>query len=101
MVVAVSEVLLNEHEFSEFRHESVHRLMSLNESCESAFRITTWPRWDCDLDGGTLTFSDAGVPKVIATIQVVGTTSPSSNTWLWSWDYDSLPECVKSRIGEV
>jgi hypothetical protein len=48
-----------------------------------------------------LAFSDAGVPKVIATIQVVGTTSPSSNTWLRRWDNDSLPECVKSRIREV
>ena len=28
-------------------------------------------------------------------------TSPSSNPWLWSWDNDSLPECVKSRIREV
>lgn len=101
MVFAVPEALLNEREFAEFRHESVHRLMDLNEKCKTEFRITTWPRWDYDLDAGTLTFSDAGLPKVIATIQVVGTTSQSSNTWLWSWDNESLPECVKSRIREV
>jgi hypothetical protein len=44
-------------EFKEFRHNAVHELMRLNESCEHEFQISTWPRWDYDLDAGTLTFS--------------------------------------------
>ncbi len=75
--------------------------MDLNEQCQSEFRITTWPRWDYDLEIGTLTFSDGGVPKVVASILVVGTTSHTSNTWLWAWDNASLPECVKGRMREV
>ena len=80
---------MNEEEFEIFRHESVHSLADLNDGCARAFRTTTWPRWDYDLDAGTLVFSDRGVPKVIASIQVVGTTSKSSNTWLWSWANDN------------
>jgi len=93
--------LLNEREFDEFRHESVHWLTEINENCKNEFRISTWPRWDYDLDRGTLTFSEDGVPKVIATIQVVGSTSNSSNTWLWSWDNATMPEHVKDRVREV
>jgi hypothetical protein len=69
-------------QFLEFRHEAVHALMGLNDLCEREFKISSWPRWDYDFDAGTLTFSKDGVARVVASIQVVGTTSESSGTWL-------------------
>ncbi len=75
--------------------------MSLNEDCERRYRIGTWPRWDYYLDTGELVFSDGGVPKVVASIQVVGTTSKTSRTWMWAWANESLPRGVTERVLEV
>ncbi len=85
---------MDPEQFSEFRHEATHQLMRLNEECEEKFRISSCPRWYYDFDRGTLTFSQDGEPKVVALIQVVGTTSISSGTWLWAWANQSLPTGV-------
>jgi hypothetical protein len=88
-------------QFSKFRHEAVHELMRLNELCEKNFHISSWPRWDYDLERGTLVFSEQEVPKVSATIQVVGTTSISGGTWLWGWANESLTPRVTTGLAKV
>ncbi len=82
---------MTSEEFSQFRHEAIHALMRLNESCDRKFQLSSWPRWDYDFERGTLTFSKDDIPRVVAHIQVVGTTSRSSGTWLWSWANEGLP----------
>src|SRR5215831_4209353 len=88
-------------QFSEFRHAAVHELMRLNEHCAEEFQISSWPRWDYDLDLGTLTFSENDLPKVVASIQVVGTTSRSVRTWMWGWANESLPPNATSDVRRV
>jgi hypothetical protein len=88
-------------EFQAFRHKAVHRLMDLNEDCEHRFGIGHWERWDYDLDAGTLVFSDDGLPRVVAKIQAVGTTSTASKTWLWGWANESLSAGATLCLREV
>jgi hypothetical protein len=88
-------------EFATFHDEAVHALMRLNEACETEFHLASWPRWDYDFDRGTLTFSQDGVAKVVASIQVVGTTSEKAGTWLWGWANSHLPVQVTERMKEV
>jgi hypothetical protein len=88
-------------QFSEFRHAAVHELMRLCDSCEEEFHLSSWSRWDYDLKRGTLTFSQDGVPKVRASIQVIGTTSISGGTWMWGWANDSLPLNVTKEVAKV
>lgn len=88
-------------EFAQFRHDSVHALVRLNDACDKAFNISSWPRWDYDLDAGTLTFSQDGAPKVIASVLVAGNTSAAAGTWLWSWANDSFPENVVDEVMRV
>jgi hypothetical protein len=92
---------MDAEQFSVYRHEAVHELMRLNELCEREFRISSWPRWNYDFARGTLTFSQEGVPKVRASIQVIGTTSISGKTWLWSWANKSLPPNVTKAAAKV
>ena len=75
--------------------------MDLNERCQQEFQISTWPRWDYDLERGTLAFSKDDVPKVVATIQAIGTTAISTGTWLWAWANENLPLNVKKAVEEV
>jgi hypothetical protein len=92
---------MNAEQFTDFRHEAVHDLMRLNKKCEKDFHIDSCPRWDYDLDCGTLTFSQDKVPKVIASIQVVGTTSTTDGTGLWSWANENLPTTVTKAMEKV
>jgi hypothetical protein len=88
-------------QFSKFRHKAVHELMDLNELCEKEYRISSWPKWEYDFDRGTLAFTQDGVPKVLALIQVVGTTSISGGTWLWGWANESLTSKVTAQLAKV
>ena len=92
---------MSPEEFAKFRHDAVHALMRLNESCEREFQISSWPRWDYDFERGTLKFSKDEIPRVVASIQVVGTTSETSGTWLWSWANNYLPGEVTKRMERV
>jgi hypothetical protein len=92
---------MTEEQFRKFRHEAVHALMRLNEDCENKFRISSWPRWDYDLERGTLTFSQDDVPKVVASIHLVGTSSNTSGTWLWGWGNGSLPAAATEALKAV
>ena len=88
-------------EYEKFRHTAVHALMCLNEAREQQFRIGSWERWDYDLQAGTLTFSQDGRPRVLAEVQVVGSTSTKSNTWLWAWANESIPDFASASLGAV
>ena len=72
-------------EYSQFKHDAVHELTKLNEQCTQVFRLGEWERYDYDLERQTLTFSQGGTPRVVASIQVVGTTSETARNWLWGW----------------
>ena len=71
--------------YADWRHESVHLLQQRNERLEEQFHLGRWPRYDYDLATRQLTFSENGNPKVVADIQVVGSTSENAGNWLWAW----------------
>ena len=71
--------------YGEWKHEAIHELQDKNAALKAEFRLDHWPRYDYDLECGTLTFSANGAPKVIAEIQVAGSTSANAGNWLWAW----------------
>ncbi|HWU15558.1 MAG TPA: hypothetical protein VN157_16290 [Caulobacter sp.] len=75
--------------YADWRHDAFHELMAKQEDMNERYQTKVWPRYDYDLDAGTLTFSDPTGPKVVADIQVVGTTA--TKDWLWSWANSHWP----------
>jgi hypothetical protein len=81
--------------YPNWRHDAVHMLQEKNARIDAEYRVREWPRYDYDLKVGTLTFSDHGIPKVIAQIQVIGSTSDRAENWLWAWANSHWPaECT-------
>ncbi len=80
--------------YSSWRHEAIHELIDKNAQLSSEFNLGYWEQYDYDLNSGTLVFSHEGKPRVVATIQLVGTTSTKSSNWLWSWGNDWWPNAV-------
>jgi hypothetical protein len=83
--------------FDEFLHPVVHESMKKNE----LFRKTygQHERWDWDDDASTLTFSDAGVPKLRVYVSVAGTTEGDS--WEWSWANGNIEAHTRLDIEKV
>jgi hypothetical protein len=77
--------------YPDWRHDAVHQLQEKNARLKSEFRLGEWPRYDYDVDTGKLVFSDHNVPRVIAEIQIVGTTSAKAGNWLWAWANEHWP----------
>lgn len=48
-------------------------------------------RYDYDLTAGRLRFSEDGVVKVVADIQIAGTTSAKAGNWRWGWADSNVP----------
>jgi hypothetical protein len=68
---------------------------------QKEYHISSLPKWEYDLERGTLTFIHGGAPNVLASIQVVGTTSISGGTWLWGWANESLTPKVTTELAKV
>jgi len=85
----------------DWRHDAVHELQNKNACLRAKFLLEDWPRYDYDLDAGTLTFSDRGVAKVVSTIQVAGSTSGRKNNWLWAWANSHWPSHQVIDSGKV
>jgi hypothetical protein len=83
---------LTDDEIHEFVHQSVHELMDQNEHLEEKFQIGSYKRYAYDMDKETLAFSDGGPSRIVATIQVAGSISCTTKTWLWGWANSYFPD---------
>ncbi|MBA2919031.1 hypothetical protein GON01_14105 [Sphingomonas sp. MAH-20] len=82
--------------YAKWRHDAVHILQEQNARLKEQFRLNSWPRYDYDLAARQLTFSENGRAKVVADIQVVGTTSQNAGNWLWAWANSHWPaDCIE------
>jgi hypothetical protein len=80
--------------YNSWRHDAVHQFGEKDARVGVEFRLRDWTRYDYDLDAGTLIFSEQGAPRVIAEIQIVGTTSANAGNWLWAWANTQLPAAL-------
>jgi len=78
--------------YPDWKHDAVHQLMDKQEILDRDFKLNQWPRWDYDIDTCSLTFSENGIAKVVAEIQIVGTTG--SKDWMWGLANDHWPDAA-------
>ena len=85
--------------YPDWKHEAMHQLLAKQEDLKANYGMGTYPRFDYDAEAGTLKFSEDGRVKVIADIQVVGTTGQQN--WLWALANDHWPEPVVADMEAV
>jgi hypothetical protein len=91
----------DEDRYREFVSDSFVYLNTAQDRAKEDFRLGSYQRFDWNQENGTLVFSDSGIAKVVAAIQLVGSISKRSGTWLWSWDNSTVLGNVKDRLVEV
>ena len=77
------------------------RLSERQALLTATHKLATHERWDYDQESATLTFSNAGVPAVVADVEFIGSISNTSGTWRWSWANFHLHPNVVGRISAV
>ncbi|WP_342587231.1 DUF6882 domain-containing protein [Mesorhizobium helmanticense] len=77
--------------YAAWREEALEQLNAKNDRLQKDFGLGSWARYDYDLTTGRLLFSGEGVVKVIAEIQIAGSTSAKARNWLWAWANSNLP----------
>ncbi len=92
---------MSPEDYSRLVDESYDYLRAAQAACERDFELGSFERFDWNQETGEIVFSDQGVPKVVATIQFVGSISTRSGTWLWSWDNPTVLEGIKDQMHRV
>ncbi len=87
--------------FIALARESEAYLEAQMRQLEQDFAFSSYERFDLNPHTAEMTFSNAGVPQVIARVQFVGSYSTRSQSWLWSWANDSMPDAAKQDILQV
>lgn len=101
LVTAVISVAQVQPDYEKFRDEVCEKFLTRSKKVDEEFKLGSYSRWDFRQDTGQIIFSDKGVPKVIATVQIAGTWSNISNTWMWSWNNKSIEKPVKKDLETV
>lgn len=82
---------MNTDWYRAWRDEAIDQLNAKNGRLQNDFRLGSWARYDYDLATATLRFSEEGVVKVVADIQIAGTTSAKAGNWRWGWADSNVP----------
>ena len=88
-------------DWDEYIAEAREYLQDRQERLKADFNLGRWEKWFYDQEASSLSFSSGGKVGVAATMHVVGSTSKSSGTWLWSWDNETIMDHVKHCMLEV
>lgn len=99
-LVAISTAQ-SQQDYEKFRNEVCEKFLAQSKKVNEEYKLGSYSRWDFSQDTGQIIFSDNGVPKVIAKVQIAGTWSNVSNTWMWSWNNKSIDALVKKDIETV
>ncbi|WP_027014877.1 DUF6882 domain-containing protein [Comamonas composti] len=77
-------------DWTQWSREAVESMMQKNSQWPAEFGLLGSPGCRWDLDSATLTL-EGGLHDVVATVCLVGTTSESQGSFLWSWANDAIP----------
>ncbi|HEX7897744.1 MAG TPA: hypothetical protein VF950_08280 [Planctomycetota bacterium] len=86
---------MSEKEFQDFLLQANWFMRARMEENQKEFQLDGYKRFDWDPWRGELIFSSAGVPKVVARIQIVGSQSAKMSAWSWAWANPALPAAVR------
>jgi hypothetical protein len=86
---------MSEQEFQDYVRQANWFMRGQIDQNQKEFQLAGYHRFDWDQWRGELVFSSGGTPKVLATIQVVGSLSTKGGAWLWAWANPGMLDAVK------
>ena len=78
-------------DWAAWSREAVEMMVAKNAEWPKQFGLQGSPAYRWDLDSATLVL-EAPLHQVVAIVCLVGTTSDSENSFLWSWANEAVPK---------
>lgn len=97
--VKVMLTMGEEIDWSQWSRDATQLMSRRNDEWRSKYQLAS-ASYFWDMNSGVITFRNAN-HTVCADICVVGSTSISEGTFLWSWANETIPHISKERIYEV
>lgn len=93
---------MNDRDYQHWVASARERAQAAMDKARASFGLGTYARHEVDLASASIRFLDTqGVEKVRADLQVAGSWSPNSGTWMWGWENESVPEAAVTRLGAI
>lgn len=84
-------------DYNAFAEDCVEKLKVLQESCNEQYDLNWYEKWFYNQSTGLLTFSTGDMELNFSYFDI-GSYSPKSGTWKWSWDNANIIDKVKNQL---
>jgi hypothetical protein len=88
---------VNSIEFDQFIHLCYQELEKKQFYLKAEFGIGYCEKSEIDWLGGILKLKETSTVKLIAKITPIGSYSTTNSTWMWAWEYPSIPASLKQK----
>lgn len=93
---------MNHDEYEQWVATARARAQASIDVARERFGLGTYARYETDLSTAAIHFFDeADVEQMRADIQLAGSWSPDSSTWMWGWENESAPDVATERLNIV
>jgi hypothetical protein len=93
---------MNRNEYEKWVETARRLTQERMDAAQKRFGLGGHARYEIDLSKAVIRFLGAdGAVQVEADLQVAGSWSPASESWLWGWENQSVPEAASSRVKAV
>ncbi len=86
---------MTEDEYRAFVQKSYEYLQEQQDVCAMHWGIGSFTHWEVDQEAAELVFSKSQGPSLVCRMQIAGTYSRDSRTWMWSWNNPSIQEHLR------
>src|ERR1700687_4901279 len=77
---------MTQEEFTSFVEDCREDLRKKIASSAEKWRLNKFARYNFDQEKGQIEFLDGQSPDVVCDVQIIGTYSRDTHTWLWAWN---------------
>ena len=78
--------------YNELLNDCIKEIADKNKQLQEQYGVGEYDRWDINQEVGDLVFLDDGIEKFICKVDILGSYSDVSGTWMWGWANKSLLE---------
>jgi len=87
-------------DYIKFRDQTGKAFLERADKVNAEFKLADYEHWDFRQDTGQLIFSDKGVKKVVADVQVAGDWT-TNYSWMWGWNNKSIAAPLTKEMLKV
>jgi hypothetical protein len=94
---------MTQEEFASFVADCRSELRQKIASSVEKWKLNKFRRFNFDQEKGQLEFLDGQGPDIVSDVQIIGTYSKETQTWLWAWNSDWILDNLKKdslRVNE-